>query len=414
MEVDAEQPAAQPPLCIEGFGFDTGWVNAGAAGGRFLGWLDMVDEATGETRRELKLEVMALENWDLTTAVITRIGTKAKSCVRVPMRETRAKSDHMQDWIEAMALMIAQSDWIFATHRSMLDAGEARLPFLIVENQFDHIKSDYVKTQNREICNITAATVLGHDFRAARERRADPQARGPLLPPRLDCRGMGKHGQRCDGSRERLGRKEQAVADTKNLLAAQQSENGQMWLDHLLYMESVGEQIHDQCDALMLLVQKMKNLVRENAKCEMRELRKMMRLIPEAPIRKKRAPKMKDRVEDSDEFSSPGATQVEEGAASGGGGGAGKAAKKSTAARKNPAADLVVTHKVLDKPAPRKRAAKKKAAGGEEGDENPAPRKKAKAAAAKPAKRSVYFPLTLDMTGEEEEEEEGAARAAKK
>ena len=172
MEVDAEQPAALPPLCIEGFGFDTGWVNAGAAGGRFLGWLDMVDEETGETRREVKLEVMALENWDLTTAVITRMGAKAKSCVRVAMRETRAKSDHMQDWIEAMALMIAQSDWIFATHRSMLDAGEARLPFLIVENQFDHIKSDYVKTQNREICNITAATVLGHDFRAARASAA--------------------------------------------------------------------------------------------------------------------------------------------------------------------------------------------------------------------------------------------------
>jgi hypothetical protein len=275
----------EPVLCVEAVGADPGSAHFGIACARFLGMLDLVDEGTGQvTETTVKLELLAMEHWSLKTGVITRMGEDGeKSVAYVETKPTPQHSEDMIEWARSMSEMVAASRWIFTEHHSMLDGGASRLPILVVENQFDHIKNNYAKTEMREVMNITFTSVLAGD--ATRAQLSDRVA------GRCCFRAMDKHGQRCDKSRERVDRKIQAVVDTKQLLRQQGTENARKWLTWLEYVERQRDgQIHDMCDALLLIVARFKKLYGEMVRSEIRERRALLKKIPVAPVRRSTKP----------------------------------------------------------------------------------------------------------------------------
>jgi hypothetical protein len=288
--------------CVEAIGVDPGSVFMGMGSIRFFGLFDVTDEEGVVVATVPDIEVVAMERWDLKRGVVTRPTPDLSQMRKVRVKTApQEKSEKIADWLDSVAYMVGRSEWMFGMHPSLLDKGEARLPVMLVENQFDHIKSDYAKTEMLQIQRHLKTAVRAVDSYVASRAEGGP-------PPRISCGGMSKYGQRCDASRDRLERKQQAVDDLKELLTQLDTENTRKWLKWLLHMEGLREQIHDMCDAVLSAVHKCEKLFEERERDDIRqaqafikEKRALIKKIPYAPMRPRKVPKFKDGQVDDPE-----------------------------------------------------------------------------------------------------------------
>jgi chemotaxis protein histidine kinase CheA len=119
-------------------------------------------------------------------------------------------------------------------------------------------------------------------------------------PKRERLGAMSKYGIRCDGSRDRPERKEDGADIFLELLRKLNTANSLKWLAWFEHLQSIGEQIHDMCDALSLALQSSLTRYKNHGKQEVRLMEQKMRddikarrallnSIQQAPTRAKKA-----------------------------------------------------------------------------------------------------------------------------
>jgi len=280
--------------CIEADGFDVGSVAMGVGGVRLFGLFDVTDEEGNVTHTVPEIEIVAMERWDLKRGLITKPTEDLTQMRRIRVKSEAEKSEKMYDWSVSLANMVIRSDWMFRTHASLTDGGKRRLPVTVVESQCDMKKTAYAQTEMLQLQGITSAIVMCIDALKA----SQTEYKSSLPPPRINCQGMTKYGQRSDASRDRSERKEKAVEDLKELLTQLNTENSKKWLGWLLHMERIKEQIHDMCDAILMAIHKCEKLYEQSIKEDIQRKRALIKKIPYAPIRPRKVPKFKNQVDD--------------------------------------------------------------------------------------------------------------------
>jgi hypothetical protein len=234
-----------------------------------------------------------MQRWDLTTGIVYKPSSCRTKLEKKIHNKPSIKSNKMHDWAEPLGLSIGELEGAFDPYVSMLEDGEV-FPLLMIENQFDGAASDYKKTIMERIFDMT---VTGFAAADTNRRTTDLTS----IPKRMVERGMSKYGQRCDGSRIRVDRKDKGVDDLKELLEDQGTPEADVWLKWLYYMESIKEQIHDMCDAILLAVQKCITLYEKKVKADIQQKRSVLRKIPRAPIQSKKSMKRTEPPEFTDD-----------------------------------------------------------------------------------------------------------------
>jgi hypothetical protein len=269
--------------CISGVGVDPGSVDMGAGGAVFSGLFDVENE-DGSIKTVPRISVTSMERWNLKSGIVYRPSPCMTKIVKTVLNPPSIKSENVGDWLEPLGQAIGEANWMFEPYQPV-GGGVEKLPFLIVENQFDHIKSDFMQTQLRDITRFCKVSIFAADAR----ERALAEKRGDVPLGRRVCYGgMSKYGQRCDASRIRVDRKGKTVDDMKELLEDQNDPVADLWLNWLCEMEAIGEQIHDMCDAVLLVVQKQISLYELKIKSDIQQSRTLIKRIPRAPIQRKK------------------------------------------------------------------------------------------------------------------------------
>jgi hypothetical protein len=282
-------------------GFDPGSVNLGAGGINFFGLVDIVDDA-GQVKTIPNITIAFSARWDITRGLVVQSDASIKKRETINVNQSTLKSEKMLDWGDALAACVSHTDWLFQPYKSLLaddDDEEEELPLILVENQCDHKKTEYVKTQMLQISNMISSSVQAIDCEKRKTTLAYPAKR------RVHCHGMTKYGQRSDGSRIRTERKEKAVDDLMELLAQlaatdlPTAASAKLWLAHFKYLESVKEQIHDRCDAILSVVHKGNMLYKNHLKGNIKRQRVALKAlpVPEKVVTKGRRKKAEDSPE---------------------------------------------------------------------------------------------------------------------
>jgi hypothetical protein len=175
---------------------------------------------------------------------------------------------------------VPAAKWIFAPSRSLLDKGATTiLPVLVVENQSDFVvrgaekdaqgkqPNDFKKALMGQVANFVTTAINTIDAAKYENRYGARERLG----------AMSKYGIRCDASRDRPERKEDAVEAFLELLSELGTPNALAWLGWFEWMESQGEQIHDIIDALSLALQNCITRYQKHGKVEVRLMEQQMR-----------------------------------------------------------------------------------------------------------------------------------------
>jgi hypothetical protein len=306
-------------VCLPAIGIDAGKVNMGIGCIRFYGVKQLLaadddddDEegggaATGKTIPHF--DIMAGERWDVTRGIIHRAGADWKSMEPFVANPPSVKSEALKDMANHITHMVAKSPWLFETTASLLDNGATHvLPVLVIENQSDFVdraagkdaqgkqRYDYKKAVMGPLAESVATAIRTVD--AVKCHSATPDSSAPAKRERLGA--MSKYGLRCDASRDRPERKEEAVDAFLELLSELGTENALRWFHWFTAMEAAGEQIHDIVDALSLAVQSCFMRYQKHGKQELRKLelkqreeikkrRELLNSIRQVPTRPKKA-----------------------------------------------------------------------------------------------------------------------------
>src|SRR6478609_2045247 len=211
---------------ICGVGIDPGSVNLGVGGALFKELFD-VEGDDGSVKTVPRISLLSMERWDLESGITYKPSPCKTKIIKTVLFPPSIKSKKITDWVEPLAQSIAESDWMFQPYHPREGVKEEKLPFLIVENQFDHIKSDWKKSDMLQVSHMSRLAVLAID---SRKRQLAREGGEQVLERRACYGGMSKYGQRCDGSRVRLDRKDKGVDDLKELLMDQNDPEAELWL----------------------------------------------------------------------------------------------------------------------------------------------------------------------------------------
>lgn len=269
------------------YGFDPGSVNMGVGGIHFHGLVDVI-RPDGTTKTIPNITLIHMARWDVTRGIITRPDDRLKKKETIILNPPSIKSEKMLDWGESLADAVLRTDSLFQPHHSLMeDDDDPILPHVLIENQCDFKKTDYVRTQMLQLSNMIASTIQAID---GEKRKSSP---GFTRSRRQYFFGLTKYGQRSDASRERVERKEKAVDDLFELLGEladselPNASSAKQWLDWLNYMESVKEQIHDMCDAVLSVVQKGIDLYKKSISDDVKQKRLVIKSVKTMTVEKK-------------------------------------------------------------------------------------------------------------------------------
>lgn len=253
-------------------GADPGSVNFGFAVLRFKGLLELTDAQGNVVRVVPNIEPLAMQRWDIQKGLCT---THSAQWGRERVQVSPARGDRLCDYAPAIGRFVGAVPALFEKHDSMVaQAGVAAgqtLPLIVCENQFDHIKSDYSKTE---------MLVLSHAFRASVEAVDGREG----LSSRINIQAGLKYGLRNDNSLTRPQRKAKADAIVRELFVELGLTEWSAWLER---MDAAKEQTHDMCDALLLAIQEAMNRYERLAKDERAALLSLIKTIPKTPTVKR-------------------------------------------------------------------------------------------------------------------------------
>lgn len=210
---------------------------------------------------------------------------------RLPIaRDARepGQPDTIHTWLSSLNHFISASPWIFEERGGLAD--------VTVENQFDHIKTAYIRHEMFLLSNVFHSSIAMLDLEANKAH----------LPHRLHYRIFAqrslKYGMRNDGALGYGDRKETSEAIAHSLLGLLDKKE---WLDFLRKVEESGQKLDDLCDALLLALQECVTRYEEKRKSA-RKVRpsepvstgegEMVPAFPE-PVKKKRKRSQSSTIE---------------------------------------------------------------------------------------------------------------------
>lgn len=274
-------------------GYDSGRVNAGCGGILFYGAKQLIgadgdgDGAENTAGKTIPhFDITGAERWDIERGIIYRPSADWQSMDKVVVDPPSVRGTKPKEMQAHISRMVPKSQWLFEAAPSLTD-GTPVLPLLVVENQSDFVDRDAPKNAKGEQKLDYRKSVLGPlaNHWANTVQTCDAVKFDDRYPKRERVGGMSKYGLRCDGSRERPERKEEATEQLLELLSEMGTPNSLQWFDWFTLMQQKGEQIHDMCDALSLAVQFCYMRYKKQAKVELRKLELQQR----EDIKKRRA-----------------------------------------------------------------------------------------------------------------------------
>jgi len=295
--ISSAVPHARPAM--PAIGFDSGLKNAASGGILFYAAQELCDEDGIPYKTIPVFDITGAERLDMTTGMIYRPSADWLSIERVVADPPSLKGTKLKEMAAHITQMVPKSPWMFKAAPSLLDQGKTQvLPMLVVENQpprqvMEKRKEDaaggsdssgIAKPPPMDFRNDVLGPVAQHwgntiltcdavKFGAGREVGPDDSdTHLPLYPKRERVGAMSKYGLRCDGSRDRPERKEEAVDSLLELLSELGTPNSLQWFNWFTRMQEKGEQIHDMCDAISLAVQYCFMQYKKFAKSELRKL----------------------------------------------------------------------------------------------------------------------------------------------
>ncbi len=247
------------------FGSDVGSSNWGFAGARNRGFVNQVDAEQKVVQEGLPdIEVLCLERWDLKQGRVLTHDADWNP-VLVQLDGFEGKSELMTDWRRALVRCVQRCGPL-----NELTA-QGTLPTVVTENQCDMIKTDFHKTEMLR---------LAEQFQMAVEM-TDQQHQHPA---RVNCYSNAKYMMRNDNSLTRPQRKVEQQRIILELCEQLQLTGPLRFFRTLL---GRGEQIHDICDALGLVIQYQINEGKAQARALVREMRALIKSIPVTPTKKR-------------------------------------------------------------------------------------------------------------------------------